>query len=253
LESEKYTVKLLSYLIFATLCLSAPVAAEELQATLHWGKRVELSLPQSGLITEVKAEAGDEVKTGQVLLSLDARPLQAEVKAAQGELDRAKADKWESDEDAKRAQELHNQNLTSNHELAVAKNAALRANAEVLRAEGELAKAKLAVEYAQIKAPFAGLILARQAEPGQTVVSRFQAAALLTLVDHRNLAAVAAITPAQLEKLKSGQELEVVAQGQRYRGQAQIVPAADGGYSLTVRFTPTSPLSAGQAASIILP
>lgn len=52
---------------------------------------VDLAFPASGIVKEVKVQAGDTVKAGQTLASLDDRDLQSKVAAAQASLDSAQA------------------------------------------------------------------------------------------------------------------------------------------------------------------
>ena len=53
------------------------VVAADVPVVLYWSQRVELSPPVSGIVQTVNVEAGQQVKKGQVLLSLDNVAFQA--------------------------------------------------------------------------------------------------------------------------------------------------------------------------------
>ena len=100
----------------AALCPQALWAAE-VQATLQWSQRVELSTPVSGVVQAVNVEVGDTVKRGQVLLTLDSTAYQARVAENQSELTRLNAEAEEAKRDLDRVQELYARTVVATAEL----------------------------------------------------------------------------------------------------------------------------------------
>jgi RND family efflux transporter MFP subunit len=244
---------------FLVYLAAFPLLAEELPARLDWGKRVELGLPVSGRVDKVEVTAGSQVKAGQALLNLELAPFRARLEAAQGWVKAVAALQAEADRELARTQALYEQTLISAHELEIARNAALSAAAEAGKAQGEAVAAKSELDYAQLRAPFAGLVVARRVEPGQAVVSRCQAVALLILADNRTLSARAQVPAQRLEGLRVGQKLDITVAGQSYPGTISALgfePLNETPeYSLEVSFQPAenSGLRAGMAAGIVLP
>lgn len=232
--------------------------AEEIAARLDWGRQVELGVAVSGVVDEVKVEAGDRVKAGQLLLSLDARPFQARVDAARALVKKLKALSAEADRELDRTQALHEQTLISNHELEVVRNASISAASELTRARAALTGAEVEAEYARIHAPFAGVIAARRAESGQAVVNQCQVRPLLILADDRRWLARASLPVGRAADLVPGTEVTVRVGGRDYPGRVGLAaspdPASSENLSLDVLFSADDAgLRAGLPATLILP
>jgi multidrug efflux system membrane fusion protein len=109
-----------------------------------------------GVVTRITFQEGQDVAAGQVLIQLDPRPFRAALDQAQGDLARDRA-QWRSAQlDAERADRLLEQNLISpaDHDKTVAAAEGLRATVQA--DSGMVANARLNLEYASIRAPFAG-------------------------------------------------------------------------------------------------
>lgn len=241
---------------------SINVRAGDEAAVLHWVKRVELSTPVSGVVTEVLVDTGAQVKKTDVLLRLDQRGFKAEVKQAGAELRKARDLHDEAQREVERSEELFDRMVLSVHELQLVKIAANRTAAELEAAQARLVQAELALEYSEIRAPFDALVLERHVQPGQTVVSRLQATPLLVLAAARQMQARVQLTPEQLGKLSAGQQVEVRVAGERYQGEIRRIGLDSDGtlkgagrYPVDIEFTypGTVVLRAGQEAVVNLP
>ncbi len=136
----------------------------------------------SGQINQVSAQFRDGgfFEQGDILIQLDDRDHQAEVKIAQASLLSAKQNLLEEKARANQAQ-------ADWQRLGNGKNASalvLRqpqydaAQAQVLSAQAQLDKAKLALERTRIIAPYAGRILKKQVDLGQVISSNTQLATI---------------------------------------------------------------------------
>lgn len=246
------------------LLVGAPgvLSAAEVTGTLQWVRRVELSTPVSGVIDQVAVASGDEVRKGKVLLSLDARGFKATVRKAEARVKTAKEARDEARRELARTTELYDRTLLSDHELQLAKIALSNAAADLQAALAELTLARLDVEYSRITAPFDGVILVRNAEVGQTVVTRLQSVSLLTLAETGRMLARIEVGEQELGQLRKDMELQVRASGKSFRGKVirlgmEPVIAAGGiaKYEADVLFDypPTERLRAGQSAVVVLP
>ncbi len=134
-------------------------------------QRAELAFAQPGLVRQVLVEPGDAVKRGQLLATLDLAPAQAQLGAAQAEIQRLQA----AADEARRKQ----QRLQAARERQAASEAEWTgAQAELRMAEAALASAQAQREstawnraQAELRAPFDGVVAARQLEVGQAVGS----------------------------------------------------------------------------------
>jgi len=182
--------------------------------------QVDVSSERSGVIRRVNVKANSLVKKGDVLAELDTERLEAEltrvkasVAAAEARLVDAKATLTEREIVFKRAERLSSQGISSTQDLDTARAAMSRAAAGVTAAEADIAvvKAELAMQETDITktrilSPVDGIVLKRDAEPGQTVASSLQAPVLFTLAeDLTRMQLEAAVDEADIGAVKAGQ------------------------------------------------
>lgn len=182
---------------------------------------VEVSSERSGVIRSVNVAANSVVKKGDVLAQLDTERLEAQLArgkaalaAAEARLADAKATLAEKQLVFKRSERLSKQGISSTQDLDTARAARSRAEAGVVAAEADIAvaKAELAMQetdltQTRILSPVDGIVLKRDAEPGQTVASSLQAPVLFTLAeDLARMQLEAAVDEADIGAVKPGQK-----------------------------------------------
>lgn len=246
----------------ALLASSFTAYAGEVAGTLQWVRRVELSTPVSGVVHEVKAQAGDEVKEGQVLLTLDPRGFRASVQRAEAQVTKTKAARDEAQREMERAKELYDRTLLSDHELQLAKIGFTSAQADHQSAQADLTQARLDLEYSRVSAPFNAVVLQRTAELGQTVVTHLQSVPLFTVAEVGRMLARIEVSDTELAQLHAGQEVSVHIGAASYAGKVQrlgMEPViAAGGIAkyeadVIFRYPTSARLRAGQAVTVVLP
>ncbi len=248
-------------LLLGLLLVQVRLFAAGVDAELVWARRVELGTPVKGVIQRIEVEAGQRVEKGALLLQLDQRMFVADVNRQQARLRKLVAVRAEARREWDRARELYDRTVLSDHELQVAENAWIAADADYQAARAALQLAKIELEQSSLKAPFDAWVIRRDAEVGETVVPNLQPAVLLVLADATRLRARGAIDASRLADLKIGMPATVVSGGKEFKGRiARLVleprPAAEGSapYYIEVEFSPgESRLLAGQAAEIRLP
>ncbi len=163
--------------------------------TLNPVDAVELGAEVTGRLVKVNVDVNDIVEVGQVLAEIDPEQLQTRVLEASASLNNAIASQHsaeaslsEAELKAERMQALFGRGLTSSQELETAQATASRAKASVAAAKAQVTvartgvtAAKTALSRALIIAPIAGVVLARNVEPGQTLTAGFQTPVLFTL------------------------------------------------------------------------
>ncbi|WP_084073673.1 efflux RND transporter periplasmic adaptor subunit [Noviluteimonas dokdonensis] len=128
-----------------------------------------LSFRVGGQIVRRLVDAGDRVRSGDVLAELDPKDLRAQADAAQAQVVAAEGELARAASDKQRYARLANDQLVSRSTLD-AQNAAYAAaagNARAARAQLDVARNQSA--YTQLRAPRDGVIATREAEAGQTV------------------------------------------------------------------------------------
>ena len=151
------------------------VAADGSEAGRAWDGVVEavqqadLSAQTSGRVTLVAADVNDRVAEGQVLMRLTAVEQQAGANTARAQLRAAEAGAVEAEATYARYQALGSKQFVSRLQLDQARAARDAAVAGREAARAQLAQAGQQTEYTVVRAPFAGIVSARRAEPGESV------------------------------------------------------------------------------------
>ncbi|NVM77522.1 RND family efflux transporter MFP subunit [Duganella sp. SG902] len=145
-------------------------------ATVRQRQRAELSFDSGGRIVELSADVGDQVRKGQVLARLDAEPARLRLQQAEANLAAAAAQLGERENLLRQQQALFDDGAASQATLTSARSARDAAQAQLQAARAESAQAARALRRTALRAPFAGRVVARQAQPeaevgpGQTLL-----------------------------------------------------------------------------------
>ena len=131
---------------------------------------VELRARVSGYLTEIHFEDGQMVEKGDLLFVIDPRPFEAELKQAEANLERDKAQVWRADLDLKRYADLAKKSFAPQQQLEQARATSLSAAATVKADEAAVAQAKLNLEFTRITAPVSGRISRHLVSLGNLVV-----------------------------------------------------------------------------------
>lgn len=170
----------------------------------------------SGVLLQLLAEEGDQVKAGQVLARIDPdRP--------RLEMERARAQVRKLENNYRRAQELMASKLVS----AEATDQ-IRYDLEGARAAYELAELELS--YTNIVAPIDGVIAQRAVKPGNLIQLN---SSLFRIVDNSRLEAVLNVPERDLATMKPGLTVRMIADampGKSFEGVIdRVSPVVDGG------------------------
>jgi membrane fusion protein (multidrug efflux system) len=124
----------------------------------------------SGIVVERMFSQGSEVKAGDPLYRIDPRPFEVEVQSSEAALAKAVAAFDQALLQARRIALLTSQRATSEAENEKAIGAMRQAEAEVEGRKAEVARAKLNLSYATIRAPIDGVVGAALVSEGALVV-----------------------------------------------------------------------------------
>lgn len=204
----------------------------------------------TGKVREVLIEEGQRVAEGQVLATLD--PLeagaqenlaQAQVAAARSQAGQVDAQLREANANVARLSTLVRQQLVSRaqYDQAVAQRNALAAQREVVARNAEVARRQLAVagigvENTIVRAPFAGVVTAKAAQPGEIVSpisagGGFTRTGIGTIVDMDSLEVQVDVNEAYIGRVQPVMPVEAVLNAYpdwRIPGEViAIIPTAD--------------------------
>lgn len=219
---------------------AVPDVSPRYAATIHYDREATLAFRVPGRIASLPVHVGDRVTAGALIAAIepDGYAAASAMRAADAE---------RSERDAARIGRLVADGATSPAAAADARDAARAASAGLAAARYDLASTRLA-------APFAGIVLARVAQAGETVGA---GSAVVRLADSRSPLLAVADVPAEIAaQLHAGTPAQVRLAGSDIAIAAQvwhIAGAADarsGLVSVELRLTRAGALPSGSPASV---
>jgi RND family efflux transporter MFP subunit len=206
------------------------------------------------VLDTVAARAGQTVKKGEVLASLEPTLFKAAVAESRADLDRLTEEEADARRDMERVKELYARTVSATTELDASKLRFARAQSGLAAAQARVERARRLLAESELKAPFDALILARHGEPGMVVTSQCQPPAVFSVARADELIARAQVDVVQAGSVRLGGEADVVVGGKQMKGRVSGLNALpDGRYGLEVAIPRNAGMLAGQPASVRLP
>ena len=206
----------------------------------------------TGKVREILIEEGQQVEAGQIMATLDPvdanaqRTLsQAQVLAARSQIDSVRAQLRDAENNATRLGALVGKQLVSRaqYDQAVSQRDVLRAQVATAQRNAQVASDSLriadnGVDNTIVRAPFAGVVIAKAAQPGEIVSplsagGGFTRTGIGTIVDMDSLEVEVDVGEAFIGRVKPGMPTETVLnayQDWKIPGKViAIIPTADRG------------------------
>ncbi len=166
----------------ATVLEKSITETQEFSGRLEAVERVEIRARVGGYITAVNFKPGSEVKKGQVLFVIDARPFQAEMNRAEAAAGAARARFDLAKLELTRAERLLADKAIAQREVDEKASGVKELDASARAAQASFEAAKLNVSYTQVVSPING----RVSKAEITVGNLIDGAAVLTSVVSSN-------------------------------------------------------------------
>jgi len=147
------------------------VVSARATGTIQPDTTVEVKSKASGEILAMKAETGEIVDRGALLVQIDQRTPRNTLNQAEANLEVAKARLENAESQRKRSEELYKSQSLSEQEYETAVLAVANAKAAVVTAQVDVENARIAMEDTDVKAPISGTIIAKNVERGQVISS----------------------------------------------------------------------------------
>ncbi len=179
----------------------------------------------TGKVIEVLVEEGMKVEAGQVLARIDDLNARASLRLAEAQLESArqarketKANLDQAERELQRFKQLIEQKVASASDLdrAEASAKSLQARLEyqqsqVAVAESEVAQWKQQLDDTIVRAPFAGIVTAKNAQPGEMIspmsAGGFTRTGICTLVDMSSLEVEVEVNESYINRVEPGQRV----------------------------------------------
>jgi RND family efflux transporter MFP subunit len=212
-------------------------------------RRSAVASKASGRLVELRVREGSQVKKGDLIARLGGSDINAAILGAEAAVHQAEANVKQAQvqlinarAETARARSLEAQGFISPQsvETTVSRNKAVfaqvaAAEAALGQARAQLKGQKVAMDYTEIRAPFDGVVLVKNANVGDIITPMSSAAgaqgAVVTMADMGTLEVEADVSEGNLSKTKVGQPVEITLDALptvRFKGHvAGIVPTVD--------------------------
>jgi RND family efflux transporter MFP subunit len=157
-------------------------------------------------IREVKVNAGDRVEVEELLVVLDDRELQAQLREAEAAAAGARADRDVRERDFRRYQQMFREKAVTKEDYDRVEGAYKGADAQLKRIAEQAARVKVMLTYTEVKAQAAGIVGRRHVDPGDLAVP---SKPLLTLYDSQERELHASVPESLASAVKLNMELPV--------------------------------------------
>ena len=178
-------------------------------------------------VNRVHVQAGQSVQQGDVLVELDDRDLQAQLKQAEAGVTAAQAALDLAQTTYDRVKPLFDRGIEAKTEMDAADAALKTSKAELERAQQAREHARTFLDYATVRAPFDGRVIDKAVEAGDTVSP---GQVLATLYDPAHMQLVASVRESLAHRMQVGDSIgvEVQALQKTCSGEvSEIVPEAE--------------------------
>jgi membrane fusion protein, multidrug efflux system len=177
-------------------------------------------------VVDVNLQAGQKVKSGEVLVRLDDTDLRARLQQAKAAAASAEAVKVQHATDEKRYAELAKKHTISRQEYEQAATALRVAEADFLRTQETAKEVQAVLDWAAVRSPIDGTVIDKNVDVGD-MVSPGQI--LVTVFDPKRMQLVASVRESLAHQLQVGQGINVRVEGLKEECQgtiSEIVPEA---------------------------
>lgn len=175
--------------------------------TMESVTQVNVGTQVTGIIEHLYVDYNDHVKKGQLLAELEKTLLDSDLKSADANMASAKASYEYAKANYERDKKLHDEQLISDYEFQTSQRDYDVARLSYEKSQADRVRAAKNLNYAEIYSPIDGIVISREVEVGQTVVSSMNVADLYVIADLENMQVVGNVDEADIGQVKVGQRV----------------------------------------------
>jgi len=169
---------------------------------------VDVGTQVSGTIDSVYVDFNDHVTEGQILAVLDTAMLKASVIDAEANVEKAEASLEQAEADYSRSRALFERQMISDADYQTAGINVKLQKASLKSARAALERVRKNLEYAVIRSPISGIVIARKVESGQTVAASLSTPTLFQIAENLSrMEILAEVDEGDIGQVKEGQDV----------------------------------------------
>ena len=201
------------------LLLATEASALQMSGRLEWLHKVEMRAVKNGVVEQVLVTPGQLVEKDALLLKMDQREAAAAALEAKARTARSAVALEDAERELARSQELFDRGLIAIEEQKDAELTRAAALAEHESAKAAQAAAEVNLERTELRAPFDGIVVARNAYDGAVIFTSLQQAPLVAVAPTDKMLARILVTSDVLRRYRPGQPAQVNVRGRLREGQ----------------------------------
>lgn len=175
--------------------------------TVESKTQVDVGTQVTGIIDKLYVDFNDRVTKGQLIAEIEKTLLESELKSANAAMESARVTYEYNRTNYERDRALHDKQLISDYEFETTRKEYEVARTAYEKSQADRVKAAKNLNYAEIYSPIDGVVISREVEVGQTVVSNMNVANLYTIADLQNMQIVGNVDEADIGQVKVGQSV----------------------------------------------
>ena len=169
--------------------------------------QVDVGTQVTGIIDKLYADYNSIVTKGQLIAEIEKTMLDADLKSAEANVESAKLTYEYNLTNYNRDKALHDKQLISDYEFQTSQKDYEVSRTAYEKAKADRVRAAKHLNYAEIYSPIDGIVISREVEVGQTVVSSMNVANLYTIADLDNMQVIGDVDEADIGRVKVGQSV----------------------------------------------
>ncbi len=173
--------------------------------TIESVTQVDVGTQVTGIIDKLYADYNTVVTKGQLIAEIEKTLLQSDLTSAEANVESARLTYEYNLVNYNRDKALHDKQLISDYEFQTSKKELEVSNTAYDKAKADKVRAAKNLNYAEIYSPIDGIVISREVEVGQTVVSNMNVANLYTIADLDNMQVIGNVDEADIGQVKVGQ------------------------------------------------
>lgn len=195
-------------------------------------RKIEIKAKVAGQVLQVYVDVGDTVKAGDTLMKLDPLDAERDTKQAEARAQISEAQLQEQVAQNAFKKKAHDQGALSDSEWAIAEGEVKRMQAQLVLDRETTGASRDRLSYTNIKSPIAGVVLARNVQPGEMVTpgvaSMVDGKPSLVVAQMDKLLVRTELNQIDVARLKAGGKVEIAVDAlpdQKFTGEIYRIAA----------------------------
>ncbi|MCM1110261.1 MAG: efflux RND transporter periplasmic adaptor subunit [Clostridium sp.] len=169
--------------------------------------QVDVGTQVTGIIDKLYADYNSVVKKGELIAEIEKTLLESDLRSAEANVESARRTYEYNKTNYERDKALHDKQLISDYEFQTSQKDYQVSKSSYDKAVADRVRAAKNLQYAEIYSPIDGIIISREVEVGQTVVSSMNVANLYTIADLDHMQVIGDVDEADIGRVKVGQSV----------------------------------------------